>query len=574
MNKKHETGRVCVIGAGPAGLAAADELSRNGMDVDLYEALDVPGGISRTEVYKDFRADLGGHRFFTRNRMLHELWMEILGDDFLLRPRLSRILYRSNFYDYPLRIKNVLSNMGVIEASLCTLSYLKARAFPARRIETFQDWVTARFGERLFKKFFKTYTEKVWGIPCSRISADWAAQRIRNLSLREAVKNALLAQAGMGGNSSVTSLIEQFHYPRLGPGMMWEALAETIEDRGSRIQYGSRVVRIRHRDKRVFSAVVKSGEAEKEVGLSSCISSMPLTDLISSLDPPAPRSVIEAADKLGYRDYIAVNLVINRDHLFPDNWIYVHDPIVDLRRIQTYKNWSPDMVPVEGKSVLGLEYFHFETDPEWDWDDDRLIERGIQELQKLNLVDGSDVQEGWVTRVPKAYPVYDRDYREAVEEIRNYLEGFSNLQTIGRNGTHRYNNMDHSMLSGIYAASNILGKRVDLWEINAEKEYHEEIDDSLEEAVELVTTEIDPVAAGVASAVTISLAFFFLTLYTLYFTDESAVRFISLLENYFYGYSVSWHGALLIALESSLAGLIGGSGVAWLRNMIMRLLVS
>lgn len=574
MKKNPETGRVCIIGAGPAGLAAADELSRNGVTVDLFEALSTPGGISRTEVYKDYRADLGGHRFFTRNRMLYDLWVEILGDDFLLRPRLSRILYRDRFYDYPLRIRNVLSNMGVQEAALCTLSYLKARAFPNREIETFEDWVTARFGERLFRTFFKTYTEKVWGIPCSRISADWAAQRIRNLSLREAVKNAILAQAGMGGNNSVTSLIGQFHYPRLGPGMMWEALAEKIEKRNSSIHYAARVVKLKHRDKKVFAATVDNGIDKEEIPLASCISSMPLKELISALDPPAPMSVQEAAKKLGYRDYIAVNLVIDKDDLFPDNWIYVHDPIVELGRIQNYKNWSPDMVPVKGKSVLGLEYFHFETDPEWNWPDSRLIERGVTELRKLKMIDGPAVEDGWVTRVPKAYPMYDKNYREAVEEMRDYLGRFSNLQTIGRNGTHRYNNMDHSMLSGIYAASNILGGEVDLWKINTEAEYHEEADDSLEKAVELVSKEIDPVAAGVASAVTLSLIFFILTLYTLHFTDEYAVRFISLLANYFYGYSVSWQGALLITLQSGLGGFIGGAGVAWLRNLMVRLLVT
>ena len=574
MKNNAEAENVCIIGAGPAGLAAAHELSRNNKPATVIETLSVPGGISRTEVFNGYRADLGGHRFFTRNLMLRELWDQTLGNDFLLRPRLSRILYRSKFYDYPLRIRNVLGNMGILEASLCLLSYFKARVFPEKEINTFQEWVSARFGERLFNTFFKTYTEKVWGIPCSAISADWAAQRIRNLSLREAVKNAILAQAGMSGKTSVTSLIEQFHYPRLGPGMMWEALAENIEKRNCRVEYGSRVISIRHRDQRVFSVTVQKGRKTEERPVSSCISSMPLAELIRSLDPPPPSRVLKAAEKLAYRDYIAVNLIINKPDLFPDNWIYVHDPIVELGRIQNYKNWSPDMVPVEGKSVLGLEYFHFETDPEWDWPDSRLIERGVSELRKLELIDSATVEGGWVTRVPKAYPVYDQDYRASLEIIRDYLEDIENLQTIGRNGTHRYNNMDHSMLSGILAASNVMGTNINLWDVNAEEEYHEEADESLEEAVELVIHDLDPLGAGAGSAVSLGLFAFCLTLFALYFADEAAIDILSLLGNYFYGYSVSWKGAFLILLEAGSAGFLAGTAVAWLRNAIIKLLIA
>lgn len=574
MKKITEVDKVCIIGAGPAGLAAAHELSRNDIPSVVIEALSVPGGISRTEVHESYRADLGGHRFFTQNRMLNELWQDILGDDFLLRPRLSRILYRDRFYDYPLRIKNVLVNIGLLEASLCLLSYMKARLFPAKEINTFQDWVTERFGARLFNTFFKTYTEKVWGIPCSSISADWAAQRIRNLSLREAVKTALLAQAGIGRKKLITSLIEQFHYPRLGPGMMWEALALRIGEKNCSVEYEAKVISIKHSESQVFAVKVRRGSGEEELPASRCISSMPLSELIFSLDPEPPAGILEAARKLAYRDYIAVNLIIDTPELFPDNWIYVHDPSVELGRIQNYKNWSPDMVPVPGKTVLGLEYFHFEQDPEWTWPDSRLIERGKKELSILGFINTARVEGGWVTRVPKAYPVYDDNYKNSLALIQNYLEGFNNLQTIGRNGTHRYNNMDHSMLSGIFAASNILGEKKDLWDINTEEEYHEETDGSLEEAVELITHEIDPLAAGAGAAATLSLFSFFLTLVALYFADETAVNILSLLRNYFFGYSVSWEGAVFILMQSGLAGFIAGSSVAWLRNTVMRILIA
>jgi protoporphyrinogen oxidase len=574
MKKINMKDKVCIIGAGPAGLAAAHELSRKNIPAVVIEALSVPGGISRTEVHESYRADLGGHRFFTQNQMLNELWQDILGEDFLLRPRLSRILYQNKFFDYPLRIKNVLVNIGVLEASLCLLSYMKSRMFPAKEINTFQDWVTERFGARLFNTFFKTYTEKVWGIPCSAISADWAAQRIRNLSLREAVKNALLAQAGIGNKKLIASLIEQFHYPRLGPGMMWEALAARIREQNGSVEYDSRVVSIKHKNNEVFSIKLQRGSEEENLKVSSCISSMPLSELIFSLNPAPPEEILEAARKLAYRDYIAVNLIIDAPDLFPDNWIYVHDPCVELGRIQNYKNWSPDMVPVEGKTVLGLEYFHFERDPEWSWPDSWLIERGKKELSRLGLIDKANVEGGWVTRVPKAYPVYDNNYKDSLALIQEYLASFKNLQTIGRNGTHRYNNMDHSMLSGIFAASNILGKKRNLWDINTEEEYHEETDASLEEAVELITNEIDPVAAGAGAAAALSFFTFFLTLVTLYFADEAVVNIISLLGNYFFGYSVSWVGAVIIMLESCLAGFLSGSIIAWLRNVVLRILIT
>jgi hypothetical protein len=301
---------------------------------------------------------------------------------------------------------------------------------------------------------------------------------------------------------------------------------------------------------------------------------MPLSELIFSLDPPPPPEVLEAARRLGYRDYIAVNLIIDKPDIFPDNWIYVHDPFVELGRIQNYKNWSPDMVPVPGKTVLGLEYFHFEKDPEWNWPDEKLIKRGKEELSRLGFIDTASVEGGWVTRVPKAYPVYDDKYKDSLKTIQNYLQGFENLQTIGRNGTHRYNNMDHSMLTGILAASNILGEKRNLWDVNTESEYHEESDESLEEAVELITHEIDPIAAGAGTAATLGLFLFFLTLATMFSGNDLTVSLLSLLGNYFAGYSVSWQGAVIILLEAGLAGFIAGSAIAWIRNALIRLLIT
>lgn len=463
-----------IIGAGPAGLTAAYELGRHGETAVVLDAERVMGGISRTVEYQGFRFDIGGHRFFTKVPAINALWQEMLGDEMLTRPRLSRIHYRNHFFDYPLRPLNALQGLGMLESLRVVASYAKAHLTPQRAPErTFEEWVSHRFGQRLFEIFFKTYTEKVWGIPCDQIAADWAAQRIKDLSLGKALRNALIGNRQ--GDAVITTLIDQFQYPRLGPGMMWERFRERVEAQGSEVVTGVRVGTLCHRQGRVDCVHGRGADGERvEIGGKQFISSMALRDLILALDPPPPDEVLHAAQGLGYRDFLTVVLIVNRAELFPDNWIYVHSPEVQIGRIQNYKNWSPAMVADPGQTALGLEYFLWGSDPEWHWPDARLIERGIRECAALGLIRPGEVCGGTVVRVEKAYPVYDHSYQQRVQIIRDYLATFENLQTIGRNGLHRYNNQDHSMLTGLYAARNLLGESWNVWSVNTEQSYHEE----------------------------------------------------------------------------------------------------
>lgn len=467
-----------VIGAGPAGLTAAYELSKLGHRSAVIESDNVVGGISRTVSYNNFRFDIGGHRFFSKIKLINDLWREILGEDFLQRPRMSRIYYRNRFFDYPLRAMNALSGLGPLESARCVLSYAAARLFPKKDPQNFEDWVANRFGHRLYSIFFKTYTEKVWGIPCHEISADWAAQRIKNLSLSEAIRNALLPRRGPATTKDgqiITTLIDTFHYPRFGPGQMWERCEKLLAERGHPVIRRVSIDRVRMEGNRVACVYGRGPDGGvTEFAGRNFISSMPLRELILAMDPPPPEEVLRAARRLRYRDYLTVVLIINRPELFPDNWIYIHSPDVKVGRVQNYKSWSPDMVPDPGKCSLGLEYFLWDRDEEWDWPDARLVELGIAECEKLRLIERRDVADGTVVRMRKAYPIYDRDYRETLDVLIRFVNSIENLQAVGRNGQHRYNNQDHSMLTGVFAARNIAGARYDVWGVNVEQEYHEE----------------------------------------------------------------------------------------------------
>jgi protoporphyrinogen oxidase len=468
--------RVVIIGAGPAGLTAAYELSKTRTPTVVLEKDDVVGGLSRTVNYRGYLFDIGGHRFFTKVQVIHDLWREILGDDdFRRRERLSRIYYNRVLFHYPLRVSNTLWGMGLWSSLLVLLSYARAQLFPINPEETLEAWVSNRFGRRLYRIFFKTYTEKVWGIPCSEISADWAAQRIKGLSLFTAVKNALLKQTNTGGSATVTSLIDSFHYPRRGPGMMWEAATSFVRGCGNEILLNAGVRRIVHSGNRVLALeAVIDGQNRMFEG-THFISSMPIRELIDRLDPGAPSEVREAARSLNYRDFITIALILDKEHVFPDNWIYVHDPAVKLGRIQNFKNWSPDMVPDRSKTCLGLEYFCFEGDGLWTMSDEDLIALAKAELKTLALADPAEIIDGIVMRVPKAYPVYDSNHRQALSIIRKFLAPLANLQLVGRNGMHKYNNQDHSMLTAMLAVRNIEGANHGLWEVNVERDYHEEV---------------------------------------------------------------------------------------------------
>jgi len=469
----HPAGEVVVIGAGPAGLTAAYELARRGMACTVLEADDTVGGISRTVERDGWRFDIGGHRFFTKVRAVEEFWHEILsGEEFMLRPRMSRIYYRGKYYDYPLKPLNALRNLGFAESFRCICSYALVRVRPPKDQSTFEGWVAARFGWRLYEHFFKTYTEKVWGFPGSALQADWAAQRIKNLTLVNAVRNALFPKHGQ---REITTLIDQFEYPRLGPGMMWERCRDKVEQGGCNVVMQAPVSRIRRSDGRVVAVESVSGGTTTEYSASAVISSMPLSALVTAMDPPAPPSIREAAAGLHYRDHLTVALVVPEEAGFPDNWVYVHDPGVKVGRVQNFGRWSPYMVK-DGRTCLGFEYFVFEGDELWCLPDGQLVDLARAELGQLGLADPKSVETGYVVRMPKAYPYYDADYKANVDAIRRWLEdNVPNVYPVGRNGMHRYNNQDHSMFTAMLTVENLTGASHDVWSVNVEEEYHEEI---------------------------------------------------------------------------------------------------
>lgn len=465
---------VLIIGGGPAGLTAAVELCKQNVPVTVLEKDKLVGGIARTESYKGYHFDIGGHRFFTKIGEVEQFWKDILGPDFITRPRISRIFYEGKFFDYPLKAFNALANLGIFTSTVVVLSYLQSQLFPYPREDTFEEWVSNRFGKRLYNIFFKTYTEKVWGIPCSEIRAEFAAQRIKGLNLPVAVWNAIFGP-GREGKDVIKTLIEQFEYPRLGPGMMWVKAAEVVAARGNAVLMETDAISLKHAAGRVTEVMAQNHAGTQTLTGSHVISSMPIAELIQKLDPPPPPEVLAAAKGLSYRDFLTVVLIVKQQHLFHDNWIYIHSPEVRVGRIQNFKNWSPEMVPDPAMTSLGLEYFCTEGDDLWRMTDPDLIELGKREMEQIGLVRAADVVDGTVVRQLKAYPVYNATYAGYLRTIKDYLATFSNLQTVGRNGLHKYNNQDHSMLTAMLAVRNVLGEKHDLWDVNTERSYHEEI---------------------------------------------------------------------------------------------------
>ena len=578
-----------VIGAGPAGLASAWELSKLGLDAVVFERDDLVGGISRTVEYKGYRFDIGGHRFFTKVDSVQDTWTEILGDEMLERPRLSRIYYDGTLFHYPLRPVGALLGLGPIEAVRVALSYLKVQLFPLREEDNFEQWVTNRFGRRLYEIFFKTYTEKVWGMPCTEIGAEWASQRIKNLDLATAIKDALLGDRFSGarrkGGEVVTTLIDQFHYPRLGPGMMWERCRDLLAERGVPTHMEAAVTRLRHENGRVVSVTVEQDGVATEWPVDHVISSMPVGELVLALDPPLPEAAREAAGRLRYRGFLTVVIIVERDDLFPDNWIYVHSPDVRLGRIQNFKNWSPEMVPEAGMTSLGLEYFVHPGDDLWCMDDEDLIRLGARECEVLGLVQADEVVDGAVVRVPKAYPVYDDRYQEALTVLREALDPIENLQTVGRNGQHRYNNQDHSMLAGALAARNVAGERHDVWAVNVDGEYHEErrgeaartgdrlapgrVATSVEGLLRSAFARYDPVALGAAVATVAGSGLFLATAILLLRGGEVVGPNLSLIGVFLFGFEASWRGAVVGAVEAAALGFVFGAGLAAVINRLI-----
>ena len=490
---------VFVIGAGPSGLTASYLLTKQGISTTVIEADPVyVGGISRTANYKDFLFDIGGHRFFSKSREVVDLWKEILPQDFITRPRMSRIFYDGKYYSYPLKAFEALGNLGVIESSMCVLSFMYKQAFPNEKPETFHEWVANQFGERLFSIFFKTYTEKVWGMSCDEISADWAAQRIKGLDLWSAMSNALRNSMkpkgytdGTAANDGevIKTLIESFQYPRKGPGMMWDAAARKTREQGGRIDMGTRLVSLsQDHATQIWTIKAETVDGEtKTYTAKHVISSAPIRELVHSFsEKPA---CVEAADKLRYRDFITVAVVVDKPDLFPDNWIYIHEPSVKVGRIQNFRSWSPEMVPNEKLACLGLEYFCFEGDGLWAASDEDLIALARSELAIIGLAAEDNCIDGCVVRQKKAYPVYDEGYKQNVEAIRSELAAkYPTLHLVGRNGMHKYNNQDHAMMTSMLTVKNIAAGEMlyDIWNVNEDAEYHEAGETGAEEALKSV----------------------------------------------------------------------------------------
>ena len=473
---------VIIFGAGPAGLTAGYELEKNKKQVQIFEAdRQYVGGIARTASYKEFKFDIGGHRFFTKSGKVKELWQEILEPENWKYnvPRLSRIYFDGKFFAYPLKAFDTLFKLGILKSTFYISSYLYFKIFPIKNVRSFEDWVTNNFGKQLYLAFFKTYTEKVWGISCKEISADWAAQRIKGLSLTEAILNAIKSLVPQKKNSNkkvIKTLIDNFDYPIYGPGMLWESAKNKIDSLGGKILMDSKVTKVQLKDKTVKYCEINNDE--KQYFANDFISTLPIKELINIIEPTPPSVVIEAANQLKYRDFLTVVLILNEENVFPDNWIYIHEPNVRLGRIQNFKNWSLEMVPQSSQTSLGLEYFCNEGDDLWEKKDEELISFGLEEVVQIGITKTASFLDGTVVRMPKAYPVYDENYKKNVLVIRNWLtSNVQNLQLVGRNGMHMYNNQDHSMLSAYYAARNLLGETWDPWLVNADAEYHEEEND-------------------------------------------------------------------------------------------------
>lgn len=491
---------VAIIGAGPAGLTAAYLLSKKGYSVKVIEKdPKYVGGISRTVEHEGFRFDIGGHRFFSKSQEVVDLWNEILPDDFIQRPRMSRIYYEGKFYSYPLRAFEALWNLGIWRSTLCMASYAKAKLFPNKNVKSFEDWTVNQFGHKLYSIFFKTYTEKVWGMPCDEMSADWAAQRIKGLSLWNAVTDGLKRSLGLNkkpnDGQEVKTLLETFRYPRLGPGMMWDAAKKHVEAKGNEVLMGHSLKQLAQDADGNWRMSTSTQDGETVIAAKHVISSAPMRELATRIHP-LPQSFPEAKE-LNYRDFLTVAIMVKSDDLFPDNWIYIHDDRVQVGRVQNFRSWSPEMVPDENIACVGLEYFCFENDGLWSSSDEDLVELAKQEMAILGLCNPEDVVGGSVVRQEKAYPVYDDGYEDNVTAMRDDLENrFPSLHMVGRNGMHRYNNQDHAMMTAMLTVENIEAgfRKWNVWNVNEDAEYHEAGDEGAQPVIAEEISE-DRVAA-------------------------------------------------------------------------------
>jgi protoporphyrinogen oxidase len=463
---------IVIVGGGPSGLAAAHEAARRGARVTVLEKFDRVGGLARTMDFEGNRFDIGPHRFFTKNQEMHALFVDTIGEDLVNVKRLTRIFYNNKYFDYPLTPLNALFGVGITSTAAIFSSYLAARL---RRVagtldmQSFEDWVVDRFGYRLYETFFKTYTEKVWGIPCTEIGADWAAQRIKGLSLTSAIANAIFKPK----QKTIKTLIEEFVYPRRGAGQLYEKMATIVSGMGSGVRLGARVRAIRRDDMRVRSVCFDSDDGSTDVDARFFLVSAPLTELVEMMEPAAPPEVLAACRRLRYRNHLGVNLLVDGSP-FPDNWIYIHSKDVGMARICNYANFSPAMAAREGLSPLTVEYFTFPGDGTWEAPDEVLRERVLRELEHMKILKRDQVLNCFVVRSDKAYPVIEIGYERHIATIKTWLDGFENLLPIGRSGMFKYNNQDHAMYTGVLAARTALGiSKFDPWLVNIDAEYHE-----------------------------------------------------------------------------------------------------
>lgn len=522
MNRK----KAIIIGAGPAGLTAAYELlEKTDIQPIVYEMSNDIGGISRTVIYKGYRMDIGGHRFFSKSDVVMDWWLKFLpieaGNEqqftisyqnqtkeiqtpeelnallktervMLVRNRKSRILFLRKFFDYPITLsKNTLSNLGIIRSLNIFFSYLHTRVFPIKNETSLEEFFINRFGKVLYQTFFKSYTEKVWGVSCSEISAEWGTQRIKGLSISKAIKHIVkkffkLNSKSVAQKDVETSLIERFLYPKLGPGQLWEYVAERVQDMGGEVHLNTSVQKLHIDGNKIIGIEIYHSDTQEgqQVEGDYFISTMPIKQLIRGLQTDVPSEVRQVSEGLIYRDFITVGLLVNKlsikdkdksQKLIKDNWIYVQESDVLLGRIQIFNNWSPYLVKDDSKVWLGLEYFCYETDSLWAMTDEQMAQFAIDELVKIKFIRREDVLDSTVIKVPKTYPAYFGTYPE-FEKVQSYVNGFENLYLVGRNGMHRYNNQDHSMLTAMAAVDNIkygVKDKANIWQINTEKEYHE-----------------------------------------------------------------------------------------------------
>lgn len=472
---------VVIIGAGPAGLGVAYELAYGHKKfqgiVDIFDKNSIVGGLARTTNYKGYLFDVGPHRFYTKNQEVLSLWKNILKDEFIKVPRLTRMFYDNKMFLYPIDFKDLVTTLNKVELIRIGLSWLHAKLmFRNLQPKTFEEWITKNFGRRLFNLFFKTYTEKLWGVPCSQIGAEWASQRIKNLNFAEVVISALSPNRPQ----KAKTLVNEFYYPLKGAGYVYKKLSEKLKHLGFNINLNSQVVEVGHKGKKIVEMTVLKDGAKVRYKADYVFSSMPLTEFVLCLHPKPSQEILAAAVRLRYRDHITVNLIVKKKRLFPDNWIYIHSPEVQAVRVANYSNFSRKMSPSQKYSGISVEYFSFEGDRIWKQDDSQLVKLATMELIKLNLLNLGDVIDGFAVREPKAYPAYYLGYKESFEKLKRYVQRFPNLQLIGRGGMYKYNNQDHSIYSGMLAARNFLsGKNIfDTWAINEDAEYLEkEIND-------------------------------------------------------------------------------------------------